>query len=288
MKDPDVWQRLALDLDLAPDTFAPENFEAHNDFLDWQRIALSVGKTAQTQRCRVIGISGAQGSGKSTLANLVAAELGTNAGVVSLDDYYLTKAERLHLAETVHPLLATRGVPGTHDVAWLAETLAAAQAEGTHTCSVPRFDKGLDDRAGSQEIGCQPLVLEGWAVGAPARDDASLQVATNDLEAGEDPDGIWRRWVNAQIEDAYLPLWEQVDYWIHLRPPSFAQVYEWRWQQEQAIDEHLRMSQSTLERFIQHYEGITLSMWRTEPQGPGLVAFLDADHTVDRVQILTV
>ncbi|MFT7192443.1 MAG: D-glycerate 3-kinase, partial [Rheinheimera aquimaris] len=67
----------------------------------------------------VVGISGAQGSGKSTLAAALVTQLqqqGIPAAAVSLDDYYLSKAQRLTLAEQVHPLLVQRGVPGTHDI----------------------------------------------------------------------------------------------------------------------------------------------------------------------------
>ena len=39
---------------------------------------------------------------------------------VSIDDFYLTRAERKKLGEQVHPLMETRGVPGTHDVQMLA------------------------------------------------------------------------------------------------------------------------------------------------------------------------
>ena len=32
------------------------------------------------------------------------------------DDFYLTQAQRQDLAQQIHPLLKSRGVPGTHDV----------------------------------------------------------------------------------------------------------------------------------------------------------------------------
>ncbi len=68
----------------------------------------------------VIGIAGAQGSGKSTLVRDLAERLagdGLRVATLSLDDLYLTRAVRQDLAARVHPLFATRGVPGTHDVA---------------------------------------------------------------------------------------------------------------------------------------------------------------------------
>ena len=68
----------------------------------------------------VIGLSGLQGSGKSTLAaQIIAAakEERIDATAISIDDFYLGRASRKALARTVHPLLKTRGVPGTHDPA---------------------------------------------------------------------------------------------------------------------------------------------------------------------------
>ncbi|MET0292391.1 MAG: kinase, partial [Steroidobacteraceae bacterium] len=95
----------------------------------------------------VVGICGAQGSGKSTLTAALSAQLGA-AGLrvagLSLDDLYLTRAERQRLSRTVHPLLATRGVPGTHDVALGTSTFARLGEGGA--VALPSFDKGVDDR----------------------------------------------------------------------------------------------------------------------------------------------
>ena len=68
----------------------------------------------------VVGINGAQGSGKSTLTKILSMLLSQgfdkNVVSISIDDLYLTRAERQQLAEDIHPLFLTRGVPGTHDV----------------------------------------------------------------------------------------------------------------------------------------------------------------------------
>ena len=62
-----------------------------------------------------VGINGCQGSGKSTLTHFIAeylrAEYQLNVVVMSLDDFYLTREKRNELANDIHPLLATRGVP---------------------------------------------------------------------------------------------------------------------------------------------------------------------------------
>ncbi len=67
---------------------------------------------------KLFAISGAQGCGKSTLAAVLVSMLqqhGLQVAAVSLDDYYLAKSQRQQLAHQVHPWLAQRGVPGTHD-----------------------------------------------------------------------------------------------------------------------------------------------------------------------------
>ena len=96
---------------------------------------------------RVSALAGLQGTGKSTLGAQLATlarSRGERLVVLSIDDFYLGRRERLHLGRTVHPLLATRGPPGTHDVALACEViddLAAGRAT-----RLPRFDKIADRR----------------------------------------------------------------------------------------------------------------------------------------------
>ena len=79
----------------------------------------------------VYGIVGLQGSGKSTLAAQLVragASRGLRVVALSIDDFYLTRRERQRLATRHHPLLATRGPPGTHDVALACATLDALRS----------------------------------------------------------------------------------------------------------------------------------------------------------------
>ena len=64
---------------------------------------------------------------------------GSVAAAVSLDDFYLTRARRHALARTVHPLLATRGVPGTHDLPLLLDVLLRVRSG--RPVRLPVFDK---------------------------------------------------------------------------------------------------------------------------------------------------
>lgn len=92
--------------------------------------------------------------------------------VASLDDFYLRRSERTKLAGRVHPLLLTRGVPGTHDLGLLLRTLASllGSRDGA-TTALPVFDKRHDDRAAESEWRqvhghVDVAILEGWCIGA--------------------------------------------------------------------------------------------------------------------------
>jgi D-glycerate 3-kinase len=145
----------------------------------------------------VVGINGAQGSGKTTLCKfleVLLVEHNQRAATLSIDDLYLTRAERQRLAREVHPLLATRGVPGTHDTALglaLIEDFRAGR-----DLDLPRFDKSVDDRAPEPERvegPLQVLLFEGWCLGAAPQDEAALAEPVNPLEAAEDADLVWLR-----------------------------------------------------------------------------------------------
>ena len=216
----------------------------------------------------LVGVNGCQGSGKSTLCDYLcewfAAECGLRAIALSLDDFYLTQSERCQLAEDVHPLLATRGVPGTHDMPLLLSTLDAL-LEG-EPVQVPRFDKAVDDRmpADASPRVDEPVdlvLLEGWCMGATAQPEDTLAEPRNELERDEDGDGRWRSYVNTTLAEQFPPLYQRVDEWIMLQAPSFDCVYEWRLEQEQKLasrsDGGAIMSSAQVARFIQFYQRIT-------------------------------
>jgi len=107
----------------------PIAFPADRDAAFAQSDALITGQIRARWACLgrtiLVGLSGTQASGKSHTAARLAEQLGhegIRVAVRSLDDFYLTRAERQHLATSVHPLLKTRGVPGTHDFALIQET----------------------------------------------------------------------------------------------------------------------------------------------------------------------
>ena len=223
----------------------------------------------------VLGISGSQGSGKSALADylctVAASQFNINALSTSIDDFYHTKNKRNQLGQEIHPLLVTRGVPGTHDIE-LAMRILDGLVDGSEDVLVPRFDKTIDDRCNTNEFirVSKPLdliVLEGWCLGAKAQKRAELEADINNLEREFDPNFIWRKYVNNCIEEPYQKLFNYIDRWIMLRAPSFDQVLIWRLEQEQKLMErhlesgiemsHEIMSPQEINSFVQHYQRVT-------------------------------
>ncbi|MDF7801411.1 HAD-IIB family hydrolase [Pontiellaceae bacterium B1224] len=251
----------------------------------------------QLDHVPVIGINGGQGTGKSTCSALVAGVLkqrGLRALVLSIDDLYFQKAVRGQLAEKVHPLLKTRGVPGTHEMDVFREIVAAARGEhSVEDLLVPRFDKGSDDRSAEGSPfpadGVDVILFEGWCIGASAQPFQSLEKACNDFELEQDADGRWRRFVNEQLAGPYAEAFGLVDYLVMLKPPCFEVIYEWRGEQEEKLRQRLKeqgrsdseaMNEQELAFFISHYERLTRWMFEEMPDRADEVFLIGEDHEV--------
>lgn len=211
---------------------------------------------------RVLGLGGAQGCGKSTAAAALAAADPALA-VLSLDDFYLTRAEREALAARESPLLGTRGPPGTHDLPRLRGAIDALRSG--RSARLPQFSKRDDDRLpGLRELAvAQPalILVEGWLVGATAPADFLDSPPRNALEAG-DTDLRWRRYQHAQLAGPYQALWDLFDDFLYIDAPGFDAVLGWRLQQEAttlgvAADALPAARRAWVEHFIQHYQRLT-------------------------------
>jgi D-glycerate 3-kinase len=248
----------------------------------------------------LVGVNGAQGSGKSTLATflkrVLEARYGLRVAVLSIDDLYLTQGERRHLAQSVHPLMATRGVPGTHDVDLGIKVIDRLMTAGPEDVTpVPRFDKSMDDRLpegqwDSFESRADIVILEGWCVGARSEDKTDLDAPINRLEAEEDWQGIWRTYVNRQLETVYPALFSRIDCLVMLKVPDFDCVRRWRLLQEEKLKARVArtapgagdavMDPRSLERFIMHYERLTRHILAEMPARADAVLDLGHDHQV--------
>lgn len=263
----------------------------------------------QSQGPLVIGINGAQGAGKSTLFNLLEVILTEGFGLrvvgFSIDDLYKTREEREQLSKTVHPLLKTRGVPGTHDIELGIEILNSLKnGDESSVTKIPVFDKSTDDRCpvavwqewfGPADV----IVFEGWCVGALPQSPEGLKEPINELEKNEDPDGAWRDYVNAQLSGVYQELFSMIEVLIMLKVPSMDAVFEWRSLQEKKLaervqyiydtqqpTEHLRiMNDEQIKRFIQHYERLTQQMLEEMPIRADITMYLNDNHKISDIQI---
>ncbi len=238
-------------------------------------------------RTVVLGICGAQGSGKTTIAAAAVrmlAERGLRCVVLSLDDLYLSHAARLRLARAVHPLLATRGPPGTHHPALGIEVLARLGEPGE--VALPRFDKAADtlrDRAEWPLVQApvDVVLFEGWCVGARPQPPEALIEPVNALERDEDPDGRWRTFVNVALDGAYQPLFARIDRLILLQAPGFEVVAGWRAEQEAKLRERTGrgMAPGEIARFVAHYERLTRWVAEEMPRRADWVVPLASDRT---------
>lgn len=243
------------------------------------------------RRPLVVGVCGAQGSGKSTLSRHLSERIEARGGrvaVLSIDDLYLSRKVRAQLAAEVHPLFATRGVPGTHDVALGLSVVDALRAG--RAVRLPRFDKSTDDPKPEADW---PLVdkpvdvvlLEGWCVGARPQDADALETPVNDLEREYDPDGSWRRAVNDALDGPYRDLFARLDRLVFLAAPDFSVVRQWRTQQEHGLKHRLKregkrgshvMNDAEIGRFVQYYERLTRHILASMPAYADLTLHLDA------------
>lgn len=235
------------------------------------------GRIARARGPYLLGLSGLQGSGKSTLAREIKTQAegrGWPTEVLALDDFYYSRSERDVLAHQVHPLLRTRGVPGTHEIELLLSVLAALpQASEKLPVDYPRFDKGRDTRLPPSRWPRvtrppQLIILEGWALGIRPQTLTALDEPINQLEREEDPEGTWRHWVNKQLR-AYQPLWRKLDALIVLQAPNWEIVRQWRSEQEEELlarHAPLAMDAATMMRFLAHFERLSRHALATLPE----------------------
>ncbi len=244
----------------------------------------------------IISFNGAQGSGKSTLTHFISLLLKQHFKVesiaLSLDDFYLTKQQRNTRSKAIHPLLATRGVPGTHDIDLAVKTLKLAQTCSAQTpCYIPSFDKLSDDRQQPtkwRKVTQAPEVIlfEGWCLHAPIQTGGELARAINALEIKQDAAGIWRHYVNEQLKDYHKRLFSLSTLLYVIKVPSFDKVLEWRAVQEAKLDNHpthKKMTKAELLHFIQHFERITKACSSSLPKIADCLIELETNHDIKQI-----
>jgi len=248
-----------------------------------------------------VGINGCQGSGKSTLTDYIAEYLidqyQVNVVVMSLDDFYYSSDKRNELAQDIHPLLATRGVPGTHDVAMLAQVISQLKAQETGF-SIPKFDKATDEpfaknRWYSVEKPVDIILVEGWCWGVKSQTAEQLKKPINELELQHDTDGVWRNYVNQQLKSLYEPLYDKMDFWLALQAPSFDCVYKWRLEQEQKLEaRNLGLTNSKIMtpaeilNFTQYFQRLSVQGCNSISHSADTIFHLSPDRSITEMHII--
>ena len=237
-------------------------------------------------------ISGSQGVGKSTLAIIIKLVIEKiykkKVMILSIDDYYLSKNKRNEISKKIHPLLKTRGVPGTHDINKLRRHINNFNKQ-KFPISTPKFDKLKDDcsKTLNKVTSAQILILEGWCCGTSAVEDKYLYKNINKLELNLDKNFVWRKYYNSILKNQYQSVFKMFDITIYLKPPSFAYVLKWRVLQEKnnAIKNNQKklMNKKELSFFIQHYEKITKWMIKTMPAKANILINVDSNQKIKKI-----
>ena len=237
-------------------------------------------------------ISGSQGVGKSTLSILLKIVIEKiykkKVMLLSVDNYYLSKAKRLKLAKKVHPLLVTRGVPGTHNIKKLYQDIIQFNKQ-KFPISIPHFDKIKDDVTTKRNkiSNAQILLLEGWFCGSLPIRTKYLYKNMNQLESKYDHNKVWRKYYNSMLKNEYKKVFNMFNKKIYMKPPSFKYILKWRSLQENnnanKSNSKNFMNIDMLKRFIQHYEKITKWMMKTMPDKVNLLIKIDKNQKIKRL-----
>ena len=237
-------------------------------------------------------ITGSQGAGKSTLAILFKLALEKiykkKVMLLSIDDYYLSKKKRTKLSKKIHPLLITRGVPGTHDIIALKNDIINFQQK-KFPITTPTFNKLKDDVSIKKKIikNAEILLLEGWCCGTPSINKEYLIENINSLESKLDKNKKWRQFYNSQLKREYKKVFSLFDQQIYIQPPSFNYIIKWRYAQEKnnALKSRRKdfMNKNDLQAFIQHYEKLTKWMMKTMPAKADILIKIDGNQKIKKV-----
>ncbi len=259
-----------------------------------------VGK-ANKKKPYIVGLGGGQGTGKTTISSIITIILRKyfklNVFKISIDDFYKTRKERFLLSQKIHPLLMTRGVPGTHDINIMLNFFKRAKIKKFGTLKLPKFDKAIDDRCEKKfwySIKKIPdiIIFEGWCVGAKAEKNNTLKKTVNSLEKAKDPILIWRKFVNQQLKSKYKKLYDQIHCLLYLQAKNFKLLQEWRLKQEKKLwlknknkksNSHKIMSKGDVINFMQTYQRITQNMFKYAPKYASIILNLNSNHQIKSV-----
>ena len=255
-----------------------------------------INKKANKKRPYFVGLAGGQGTGKTTISSLIKIILTKyfklNVFRISIDDFYQTRKERINLSKRIHPMLLTRGVPGTHDIDMMLNFFRKVKSKKFNRLKLPTFNKAIDDRFNKKRwynLKKRPdvIIFEGWCVGAKSEKNITLKKTINSLEKVKDQKQIWRKYVNHQLKSNYKKLYSQLNCLIFLKAKNFSLLQKWRLKQERKlwiknkVKSNLKiMSKGDVLNFMQTYQRITQNMFRNMPKYATIIFNLNANHQI--------
>ncbi len=259
-----------------------------------------ISKKSNKKKTLVIGLAGGQGSGKTTISSILSIILKEyfklNVFIVSIDDFYKTRKDRKMLSKKKHPLLMTRGVPGTHDVNLMLSFFKKIKLKKFKSLEAPKFNKAIDDRYKKSlwyKIKTKPdvVIFEGWCVGARAQSSSQLKKPINSLEKVYDQGTKWRAHVNNQLKTKYKTLFNQLDGLLYLKAKNFNLLREWRLKQERKLwiqtknKKNLKiMSSGDVINFMQTYQRITQQMFKDALKISSIIMNLNSNHQIEKIK----
>ena len=201
-----------------------------------------------TKGTTIVGVQGGQGTGKTTIVKILEKHLkeqGFKVQSFSIDDFYKSWKERKALQQKypVNPFYQiSRGLPGTHRVKFLLETLQ--RAKSGKDFAIPLFDKSLYDGKGDvlsktkKVKGRQDFVIiEGWCVGMPeVNSQKFLEICkSNGINISKLDPKLQEHKVVLKFAKEYQPIWKLLDYQIILKADSPEVHKKWRLLQEKRL-----------------------------------------------------
>ena len=247
----------------------------------------------------ILGLGGGQGSGKTTISSIITLILKKyfklNVFRISIDDFYKIRKERFLLSKKIHPLLMTRGVPGTHDINIMLNFFRRVKKNNFKSLKLPKFDKALDDRCKKNywyRIKKKPdiIIFEGWCVGARSQKNTLLKKSVNSLEKSNDPNLIWRKYVNDQLKKKYKKLFSYLDCFLYMKAKNFSLLQKWRIKQEKKLwftsanNKKLKiMNKGEVINFMQTYQRITQNMFKDAPKYASIILNLNSNHQIKTI-----
>ena len=238
-----------------------------------------------------IMIAGSQGSGKSSLSKLIKLYLenfqNKSVTIISFDDFYLSKKERMQLSKIKHHLFLTRGVPGTHDLELLNKKIKQIFNK-EFPVYLPIFDKVSDTKKRTYKkiLQADVIIFEGWCAGAKPVDKTLLQKNFNNLEKFKDSNLIWRNSYNEYLRK-YQKIFSQFNYFIYFEFNHWDHVLNWKYKQELELRGKKKdlALKNYLKDFIQYYEKISKWMNLKVPKYCNILIKLDAHQRIKLVKI---